>query len=639
MSKTEFENKPPEDSQAYLAAIVESSDYAIFSQNLDGTITTWNRAAEQLFGWSANEAIGKHITMIIPADRRDEEYLIIGKISAGQRIDQLETVRQTKDGTLIEVSLTSYPIRDSNGQIIGASNIARDAATLREAERASGYLAAIVESSNDAIISKNLDGYITSWNKAAERIFGYSADQAVGQHISMLFPPDLLDEEYTILGKIRAGQRVEHYRTIRRAKNGNLIHISLTVSPIRDSHGRIIGASKIARDISAEKRAEDMAREAALRKDEFLANMSHELRSPMNVVIGIADLLKRSETMSEQEREYIQVLQGSADSLLALINDLLDFSKLEAGSLQLEDIEFDLSDVIEKPVAQARVNASKKNLEIRVSYRSAVQQYLKGDPLRIQQILTNLLDNAIKFTEAGFIELIVDGKSVGKDKTLVFIEVSDTGIGIPEDKAATIFEKFRQADASTTRRYGGSGLGLSISNALATKMGGKISVRSKLGIGTTFTLEIPLENGKQVSTIEQSEPAESAARKDVLVVEDSYPNVVVVTAMLDRMGRNYDIAKNGLEAVRKFQKGRYGVVLMDIQMEGMDGFESTAQIRSFEQERKLKKTPIVAMTAHVFEKDRRRCAEAGMDDFIPKPFSPDHLEGTIDKFVPRRAGK
>lgn len=626
-------HKNHQDAAAYLAAIIDSSEDAIISTNLDGLITSWNKTSERLFGYLAEEAVGQHITLIIPTDRHDEEYLCVGKVKKGLRVEHLETVRQAKDGSLLDISLTVSPIKNGEGQIIGASKIARDITALKKAEQASAYLAAIVESSDDAIISKNLEGVVTSWNKGAERIFGYAAEEAIGRHISFLFPPELLDEEFAILGKIKSGQRIEHFKTVRVARDGRKVDVSLTVSPILDVQGRVIGASKIARDISRQKLAEELILDNARRKDEFLANMSHELRSPMNVVVGVADLLRLSDTLPEQEKEYVRILRQSADNLMALINDLLDFSKLESGSLELEEIEFSLPEIIDRAASVARLKTREKDLEIKISFTTVLNSHFMGDPFRIQQILTNLLDNAVKFTKTGMVEISVGGEKAGNNQTLVTIHVTDTGVGIPDDKIPTIFDKFSQADASTTRKYGGSGLGLSICRALTEKMGGKISVRSKVGIGTTFMLAIPLKNGKHGTVIEPDAPAGRGERKDVLVVEDSPPNVVVVTAMLDRFGHNYDVATNGLEAVRKFQQGDYGVVLMDLQMETMDGFESTARIRAYEQEKGLTKTPIVAMTAHVFEKDKQKCTEAGMDGFIPKPFNPDFLKLTISRYI------
>ena len=617
----------------YLAAIVESSDDAIIGKTLDGIITSWNTAAVRLFGWTPEEAIGKHIMLIIPKDREDEEFLIIGKVKAGQRLEHFETVRQTKAGDLIDLSLTVSPIKNAAGEIVGVSKIARDIGIAKQAERLSASLAAIVESSDDAIVSKTLEGVITSWNAAAERIFGYRPEEAIGQHISLIIPPDKLDEEYSILGQVKSGKKVDHFETIRRAKNGDLLQISLTVSPIRDGSGRIMGASKVARNITDQKRIELQLRESNRRKDEFLANMSHELRTPMNAVIGLAHILSLSENLNPKEQQCVSMLRQSGDNLLSLINNLLDFSKLESDDLELEAVEFSPAEVVEKTVIMMDVKAREKNLPLKVAYDHDLRDRYVGDPLRLQQILTNLIANAIKFTESGQVEINVRVKKERAADSVLLFDVTDTGIGIAEEKTAVIFDKFMQADASMTRKYGGSGLGLSICRAIAKAMKGSISVVSRPGIGSTFTVEITLKNVAKPVQLAGKHDTPEKVHRNVLVVEDYEPNTLVATSMLDHLGYSYDVAQNGLEALRKAERGTFDAILMDVQMPGMDGFESTRLIRAFEKEQKLEATPIIAMTAHVLDRDKSLCIQAGMDDFIPKPFDPAHLKNLLARHI------
>ena len=630
--KSEMDGEGGANLQASLAAIVESSDDAIIGKTLDGTITAWNRSAERIFGYSAEEAIGQNITLIIPKERLDEEYMILGKIRAGQRVEHFETCRQRKGGGMVDVSLTISPIRDTSGRVVGASKVARDITAARSAERAQDYLASIVDSSDDAIVSKNLDGIITSWNRAAERMFGYSSDEAVGKHISLIIPPELIDEEYAILARVKSGQRVDHFETKRRTRAGRLVDMSLTVSPILDRHGRIVGASKIGRDVTEQRRTEALLAETSRRKDEFLTNMSHELRTPMNAVIGIAHLLTRADNLSAKDQKLVAMLKQSSDNLMGLINNLLDFSRLETGALHLEETEFDLAALIEKAVVMLDVTARDKGLKLDVSWPSDLMDRYVGDPLRLQQVISNLLANAIKFTERGGVEVRVRVRGRHDDITDLAIDVADTGVGIPPDKLDVIFDKFMQADASTTRRFGGSGLGLSICRALIETMGGRISVVSRPEIGSTFTVEVPLKNASRQTPVagRQARPE----RKNVLVVDDYEPNVVVVTSMLEDLGYDYDVAQNGLEAVRRAERGIYDVILMDVQMPGMDGFESTRRIRAIESEKKMDATPIVAMTAHVQERDKTQCFEAGMDAFIPKPFEPAMLREVLAGYIP-----
>jgi PAS domain S-box-containing protein len=494
--------------------------------------------------------------------------------------------------------------------------------SLSEAQHKSALLAAIVASSDDAIVSKTLDGIITTWNAGAERIFGYTAAEAVGQHITLIIPPDMHDEEYVIIGKVRSGQRVEHFETVRRTKSGEMINISLTVSPVRDETGRIIGASKIARDITRQKAIEAQLAEANRRRDEFMANMSHELRTPMNAVIGLAHILSLSPNLSAREQHYVGVLRQSGENLLHLINNLLDVSKIEAGAIELEMRDFSLPELIEQTVAAPRARAEDKGVAFGVIFGPDLREYYCGDALRVQQILANLLANAVKFTDTGRIDLRVSAAEVDEAGARLRFEVMDTGIGVAPDKLETIFEKFTQGDASMTRRYGGTGLGLSIGRALAERMGGTLTATSTPGQGAIFTAELPLRyNPARPQGLAVAEQ-HAAERRQVLIVEDYEPNIVVVSTLLEQMGLNYDVARTGTEALRRAEMSAYDLILMDIQMPGMDGFESTRRIRQMETQRDLPATPVVAMTAHVLDSDRRRCFEAGMTGFIPKPFEP-----------------
>lgn len=626
------ERKGFENAEGYLAAIIDSSDDAIVAKTLDGVVTAWNRSAERIFGFTSDEAVGQHISIIIPEDRLDEEYVILGKVKAGQRVDHFETIRRAKDGTLIDISLTVSPILASDGRVIGASKVARDVRTTKRAERLSAYLAAIIESSDDAIVGKNLDGIITSWNPSAERIFGYTPDEAIGKHISLIIPQDMIDEEYAILGRVKAGERVDHFETIRRAKNGDLLNISLTVSPIRDGAGQIVGASKVARDITEQKRTIEALDDVSRRKDEFLANMSHELRTPLNAIIGLTHLLSHTETLTPKGQQFLTMIGQSSDNLLALINDLLDFSKAEAGSFQFERVDFHLMELVEGVVLIQEAAVRDKGLTLTVDYVGALRDRYVGDPLRIQQLLTNLLANAVKFTDKGGIDISVGVADIWADRTRLVLKVSDTGIGIASEKVPFVFDKFMQGDASTARTYGGSGLGLSICQGLAEAMNGSISVVSTPGLGSTFTVEIEVANSADAQVI--SRPSGASDKKNVLIVEDFEPNTVVLAGLLDTWGYSYDIARNGMEGVRFVERGLYDVILMDVQMPGIDGFECTRQIRALEEVTGKDRTPIVAVTAHVYDKDRALCLAAGMDGFLPKPLKPPAVQKILaDRIV------
>lgn len=493
------------------------------------------------------------------------------------------------------------------------------------------YLAAIIASSDDAIISKDLHGNITSWNPGAQRIFGYTSDEVVGRHITLLIPGDRLSEEEQILSRLRKGERIEHFETVRRHKDGHLIPISLTVSPIRDATGTIVGASKISRDISERMAAEAALKEMGRKKDEFLANMSHELRTPMNAVVGLANLLKNSDTLSTRDRKFVETLKISADNLMDLINDLLDFAKIESDSIQLEEIPFNLAEEVEKVIQVSSVRAREKQLGLYVNYLPGVPRDFLGDPLRVRQILMNLVSNAVKFTNRGSVQLDISSAAHPNlpEMTMLTVRVKDTGIGIDPGKLPIIFDKFIQADSSITRRYGGSGLGLAITKALAEHMGGAIDVESQPGVGTIFTVHFALRNTVQKEQPDTfsvcSAPERQIIHKQILLVEDYQPNILVAGAVLEELGYSYDIANNGFEAIQKFMQNSYNLILMDLQMHELDGLEATRRIRELEKEKQLGRIPIIAMTAHVREQDKESCLEAGMDDFVAKPFEQAYL--------------
>ncbi len=368
--------------------------------------------------------------------------------------------------------------------------------------------------------------------------------------------------------------------------------------------------------------ARDAAEAANRAKSEFLANMSHEIRTPMNGVIGMIDLAlgtRRGTT----HREYLETAKGSAHSLLHLIDDILDFSKIEANKLELETIPFTLRSQLTELAAPLKLRAETKGLQLTTDVHADVPDGLAGDPMRLRQILVNLVANAIKFTESGSVTLTVS--LVPETAARIRFDVRDTGIGIPADKHRLIFEGFSQADGSTTRRFGGTGLGLSITARLVTLMGGTIALDSAAGQGSCFSVELPL----RLAAIAAS-PAPDFTRVEltpglrVLVAEDNLVNQLVARRMLERLGHKVVVVDNGVAAVAAYMRDRFDVVLMDVQMPEMDGLEATRQIRAIEAERGMH-TPIVALTAHAMKGDRERCEAASMDGYAVKPISLDDL--------------
>jgi PAS domain S-box-containing protein len=491
-----------ETAAAHLAAIVDSSHDAIYGVTLDGIITTWNPAAETLFGWAATAAIGQPISLIIPPEHQREEGDVLARARNGETVDHFDTVRLTRSGPLLEVSLTVSPVRSAAGHVIGISTIARDVTERRRFDETRARLAAIVESSDDVIVSKNLDGIITSWNAAAERMFGWPATEAVGRHITLIIPEDRLAEEDEVIARIRRGERVEHFDTVRRTKDGRFVDVSITVSPVKDSRGRIVGASKIARDITDRRRLDEerrqlLGRERAARetaeaanraKDEFLAVVSHELRTPLNAVFGWARMLQSTDMNAETRERAVAAIVRGASAQVRLIEDLLDVSRIVTGSFRLDVERVDLRDVVAAALDTVRPAAEAKDVAIEMQ-TAPEPMIVMGAEDRLQQVVWNLLMNAVKFTpRRGHVLAVLQSRD-GKAE----ITVSDTGEGIAATALPYVFERFRQEDSSSTRAHAGLGLGLALVRHLVELHGGSVTAESPgKGQGATFRVKLPL---------------------------------------------------------------------------------------------------------------------------------------------------
>jgi len=361
-----------------------------------------------------------------------------------------------------------------------------EAAGIRALETDALRLAAIVEYSDDAIVSKNLDGIVQTWNKAAERLFGYTAAEIIGKSITLIIPRDRLAEEDLVLGRIRAGQTVEHYETVRRAKDGRLIDVSLTVSPIRLPNGNIIGASKIARDITEQRQLRQAADEASRAKDHFLAMLSHELRTPLNAVLGYIDMLRNNIVPEQQRGKAIEIVARNAELLTRLVNDVLDTSRIVTGKLRMELHDCNLSTLVGEVVESVRETSSAKRVELTSQIPSDV--HVQGDPDRLRQTIWNLLSNALKFTPAGG-QIRV---RLAADDTYVRVIVQDTGIGLSAESLPYLFQRFWQVQTVDNRSHGGLGLGLALTRHIVEMHGGSISARSAgLGQGSTFEVRLP----------------------------------------------------------------------------------------------------------------------------------------------------
>jgi PAS domain S-box-containing protein len=808
----------PDLSLRHLAKIVDSSDDAIVSKSLEGIIISWNGAAERMFGYTPEEAIGQSIRMIIPADRQDEEDFVLGQIRAGKAVRHYETMRQRKNGVQIPISLTVSPILDDQGRVIGASKIARDISDRRQADFASRRLAAVVESSDDAIISKDLNGTITSWNRAAERMFGYMAAEAIGRSIRMIIPPDLQGEEDVVIAQIRAGEAVDHYETRRRHKDGTEVMISLSVSPIFDDAGVVIGASKIARDItdrvrllSAEReqsliseklgevgqtlvgtldqktivqkvtdaatalasaefgaffynvidrksgesytlytlsgvpkeafadfpqlratailgpsfhsenvvRMSDAtkdpdygpgspfhgmseahvpvrsylavpvkavsgdvlgglffahsragvfthqheqlvngiagwaslalenarlyhgAREADRLKDEFLAVLSHELRTPLNAIVGYARLLRGGVLRGEKADRGLETLERNATALTQIVEDVLDISRVVTGKIRLDVQPVELALVVHNAIATIQPAADAKGVRLQTVLDPRVGA-VSGDPDRLQQVVWNLLTNAVKFTpKEGRVQVRLELVN-----SHVEIVVSDTGLGIRADFLPYVFERFRQADAGTTRKTGGLGLGLSIVRHITEMHGGSVEVASEgVGRGATFRVRLPLMIVHPPAHLEPREhprtqkPAPLTGLGDlhgtrVMAIDDELDALGLLRAVLEAAGAEVVTMASAMAALGQIETMKPHALVVDLGMPEMDGFEFIARVRG-SPDAYVRDIPAAALTAFARSEDRTKALRSGFEMHLAKPVDPGELVASVATLVRR----
>jgi PAS domain S-box-containing protein len=555
------------------------------------------------------------------------------------------------------------PDETAEESLIGATVSPHGSLTSDEADRARALLAAIVMSSEDAIVSKTLDGIVTAWNNAAERLFGFTAAEMIGESITRIIPRELRHEEVTILAKLRAGERIERYETVRMRKDGRKLDISLTISPIRDSSGAIVGAAKIAHDITARRRAERelLEREAQLSKlsaeresileseraarseaerlghmkDEFLATLSHELRTPLHAIQGWATLLRERRAKPEDFDRGLETIERNVRIQVQIVNDLLDMSRIISGKIHLEVQPLYLHEIVSNSLDAVRQSALAKDVRIQPLLDSRIG-LVRGDPSRLQQVLWNLLSNAIKFTpRGGRVQVILERVNSHAE-----ISVEDTGIGIPPEFLPHVFDRFRQADPSTTRQYGGLGLGLSIVKSLVELHGGTVRVKSPgENQGTTFTIALPISHVRADERYPGHPQAVAPNSLDImelptlinvrmLVVDDESDGRAFLARVLEDRGASVTCASSGREALEALSRNHFDLLLSDIGMPDMDGFELIRRVRALDKSR-TGPLPAIAITAYARAEDRQRSLLAGFHMHLSKPVEARELIASI----------
>ena len=645
---------------ALQSAIFNSANFSSIATDAKGVIQIFNVGAERMLGYTAAEVMNS----ITPADISDPQELIarakslsvelatpitpgfealVFKASRGiEDIYELTYIR--KDGSRFPAVVSVTALRDAEETIIGYLLIGTDntARKLVEDEQKKSdqrlrdqqfYTRSLIESNIDALMTTDPSGIITDVNKQMEALTDCTRDELIGAPFKNFFTDP--DRAEAGIKRVLSEKSVTDYELTARARNGKQTVVSYNATTFYDRNRKLQGVFAAARDVTERKRVElelqqakAVAESASRSKSDFLASMSHEIRTPMNAIMGIADLLAKT-TLTPEQDKYVRIFRRAGDNLLNLINDILDLSKVEASQLELEQTGFWLNSHLEIVIEMVAARAQEKDLALSCEIADDVPTNLVGDPTRLRQVLLNLLGNAIKFTQSGSVTLKVQQDLDSSVPTALRFTVIDTGIGIPGEKLGQVFERFTQADTSTTRRFGGSGLGLTISKRLVELMGGRIGVSSELDVGSAFWFTVPFEfwSGAHDSSTEALGTGNlpDLPPLKVLLVEDSPDNCTITIAYLAHTPYRIEIAENGAIACEMFALGKYDLVLMDRQMPVMDGLAATRNIRAWEQAAHRSPTPIIALTASALKGDREMCLAAGCTAFLTKPIRQDVL--------------
>lgn len=631
----------------FYSSLLNSSPDAIVVYDLDGYPLYVNDSFVRLFGWTMEEIQGRRIPFVPESEREATAAAITAILQEGRAVSQFETKRLNKGGQLLDILLSASRFNDHLGIPAGILVILRDITEKKRAEeetkRVKALLSTILENLPNPVFVKDVkEGTYFLWNKASEELYGYSSAEVVGKTAHDLFPAEqaqrFAEQDRLVL---ETGQLlcIPEQDVPTRTKGERIIQTKKV--PIPDEKGvphYVVGISEDITDRKETERALIAARvaaeEASRAKSEFLANMSHEIRTPMNGIMGMTELALSTQLTPEQY-EYLEAVRTSSEALLKLINDILDFSKIEAGKLELMEAEFSLRDTIADTMTLLAVQACRKNLELLYHIPPEIPDSMIGDSGRLRQILTNLVGNAIKFTEKGEIVVGVESKSrTDRELTLCF-SVSDTGIGVPPEKYEKIFRVFEQADGSTSRKYGGTGLGLAISSRLCQLMGGEIWVESDVGKGSTFYFTVRLGIGKGVSPLPEAEKISRLKDVPILIVDDNATNRKFLSESLRSAGMKPTVADSApaaLQAMRSASEAgaRFPVVVTDFMMPGMNGFQFVEHVRK---DPTISETPIVMLTSSGERGDAVRCVELGIAAYLLKPVKQWELLVTLAKLL------
>ena len=634
------------ESEQRYSQLIKSLPAAVYTTDARGHVTLYNEAAAILWGrepeigrdlWCGSYKIFRPDGTVLPMD----QCPMAMTLKEGRAIRGQEIVIERPDGTRRNILPYPDPIRDATGKIVGAVNMLMDITDMKRAEEASRHLAAIVESSDDAIVSKDLNGIIQSWNRGAEKLFGYQANEIIGQPITILMPPEQVREELDILQRIRSGEHIQHYETVRRRKDGSLFEISLTISPIRQNNGKITGASKIGRDITRQKQAErelERAHKKALAasraKDDFLAALSHELRTPLNPVLLLASDSAENPQLPAEVRAQFAAIRNNVELEARLIDDLLDITRITHGKLLLNMGWADVHAVLKEAIETVRFELEEKQISLALRLAKG-QSVIKGDAVRLQQIFWNVLKNAVKFNSPGG-EIRVETSMV-EESGKITIKIIDSGIGMTSEEITQIFNAFSQgdhADGEGSHRFGGLGLGLTISRMLVELHSGVIYATSDgRNQGSTFVIELPLvqSNAKidnsMATDLLTRNGAEAGSKKKlgmrILLVEDHEPTRAALIHLLTNRDCKVYAAESVAEAQTLANRERFDLVVSDIGLPDGNGYALMSELR---EKFGLKG---IALTGYGMEQDVERGQNAGFVAYLIKPVRVESLEKAL----------
>lgn len=647
--------------------VFESLSEGLVITDKESRIIFANSKIEELTGYARKEVMGKVIYMLLASS---EHSFMRKQLERRQKNSygsyELEMCR--KDGSVFLARINMAPFRNVKGEIVGTVSAITDITLTRREEEMERLSTAATKSFNSVIIADTC-GCVEWVNEGFTRLTGYELHEVQGTKGEILRKGDeeQLQQFSDLFNKLLETRQPQSYEAKNYTKSGREYWVITTLTPVLNKKGEVERVIAIDSDITPRKRMEEeliiankigehllkkgnkaleelskakkQVEETAKIKEQFMANMSHEIRTPMNGIIGLTEVLLKTELDPEQ-REYLKAIKSSGDTLLVVINDILDLSKMEAGKMTFEEIPFRLEHLINSLIDLFSPKIKEKNLEMHCWIDPGIPTYLIGDPVRLNQVLMNLVSNAVKFTQNGYVELSAKLKSANEEHVQLEISVKDTGRGIPQDKMSSLFLDFTQVSADITRHYGGTGLGLAITKRLVELQGGRIKVKSKASVGSTFTFMLRFKKCNSEVSIEEEDIIEEYSSSElehlrVLVVEDNPVNQLLAEKLLSDWKCIVEMAGNGKEAVEKLQEMQFDAIMMDIKMPEMDGYEATDYIRK-NLPPPVCLIPIIAVTAHAATWESEKCIAAGMNDYISKPFNSRELYRKLVKHALRK---